>query len=58
MDMAIGEFLSYSMSHKPELNFVMKSLKQVLPILKQAKYSLPLIPIKLGSINIKNGLNH
>ena len=38
MDMATGEILSYSMSHKPDLNFVMESLNQVLPILKQANY--------------------
>ena len=38
MDMATGEILSFSISHKPDLNFVMESLYQVLPILEQAKY--------------------
>ena len=38
MDMATGEILSFSMSHKPDLSFVMESLNQVLPILKQATY--------------------
>ena len=38
MDMTTGEILSYSMSYKSDLNFVMESLHQVLPILKQAKY--------------------
>lgn len=42
MDMATGEILSYSMGHKPDLNFVMESLNQVLPILKQAKYRITL----------------
>ncbi len=38
MDLATGEILSFSMSHKPNLSFVMESLHQVLPILKRAKY--------------------
>ena len=38
MDMATGEILSFSMSHKPDLSFVMESLNQVLPIIKQATY--------------------
>ena len=38
MDMTTGEILSYSMSYKSDLNFVMESLHQVLPILEQAKY--------------------
>ena len=38
MDMATGEILSFSMSHKPDLSFVMESLNKVLPILKQANY--------------------
>ncbi|MCU7203584.1 IS3 family transposase [Turicibacter sanguinis] len=36
--MATGEILSFSMSHKPDLSFVMESLNQVLPIIKQATY--------------------
>lgn len=38
MDMATGEILSFSIHHRPDLAFVMESLKGVLPILKQAKY--------------------
>jgi len=38
MDMATGEILSFSIHHRPDLDFVMESLKGVLPILKQAKY--------------------
>lgn len=38
MDMATGEILSFSMSHKPDLSFVMESLHQALPFLEQAKY--------------------
>lgn len=38
MDMSTSEFLSFSMSYKPDLSFVMESVNQVLPILKQANY--------------------
>ncbi|MBQ1787085.1 MAG: IS3 family transposase [Turicibacter sp.] len=38
MDLGTGEILSFSMSHKPDLNFVMESLHQALPILRDAKY--------------------
>ncbi|WP_317327178.1 IS3 family transposase [Turicibacter sanguinis] len=38
MDLATSEILSFSISHKPDLNFVMESLYQVLPILEDAKY--------------------
>ena len=38
MDMATGEILSFSMSPKHDLSFVMESLQQVLPILQHAKY--------------------
>lgn len=34
MEMATGEILSFSISHKPDLSFVMEPLHQVLPILK------------------------
>ena len=34
MDMTTDEILSFSMSHKPDLKFVIKSLYQVLPILE------------------------
>ena len=38
MDLAPGEILSFSISHRPDLNFVMESLHPVLPILKKANY--------------------
>ncbi|MGL4336689.1 MAG: IS3 family transposase [Turicibacter sp.] len=38
MDLATGEILSFSISHKPDLNFVMESLTQVIPTLEHAKY--------------------
>ena len=38
MDMATGEILSFSMSHKPDLSFVMESLHQALHLLEHAKY--------------------
>lgn len=38
MDLATGEILSVSMSHRPDLNFVMESLEQVLPLLKEITY--------------------
>ena len=56
MDMATGEILSFSIHHRPDLDFVMESLKGVLPILKQANTERPSIPIKDGNINIRNGL--
>ena len=38
LDMATGEILSFSIHHRPDLDFVMKSLTDILPILEQAKY--------------------
>lgn len=38
MNLATGEILSFSMSHRPDLDFVMESLNSVLSILEQDKY--------------------
>ena len=38
MDMATGESLPFSIHPRPDLDFVIASLKGVLPIPKQAKY--------------------
>ncbi len=37
IDMATCEVLSFSMSYKPNLSFVMESLNQILTILEHAK---------------------
>lgn len=42
MDMATGEILSFSLSHNPDLSFVMESLYQVLPIREDANYRTPI----------------
>ena len=38
MNMAIGESLPFLIHLRPDLDFVLESLKGVLPILKQVKY--------------------
>jgi transposase InsO family protein len=38
MDMATGEILTFSIGNSPNLDFVMKALTDVLPIIKDAKY--------------------
>ena len=38
IDMATGKIISFSISHKPDLTFVMESLTGVLSILEQANY--------------------
>jgi len=56
MDLYNGEVIGFSMSKRPTMDFVLDSLKQALPVIRErAEYEQQSIQIKAGTINIING---
>ena len=58
MDMTTGEILSYSMSYKSDLNLSWNPCIKSYLFSNKPNIEQPFILIKVGSINIKNGLKH
>ncbi len=59
MDLYNGEIIGFSMAKRPTLDFVLASLDQALFVIQErANYRTAPIPIKVGTINIKNGSKH
>ena len=56
LDLYNGEILSFAISKRPTLDFVLAPLYQALEIVKnEAVYRTTIHPIKVGNISTKNG---